>query len=328
MHPAVQRALEISARLFPEPTSRARVSLNTLLQASVEDAASQPRAWSFSYLAKGFPVEWVCTSRQHGVRYTVDTAGVGRRPQEVLPYSAALLEEIAGVHCAKTTMTFLQSIQQHGPLKYGCWIGGRHTADRDEFKLYVEVPPGADADAIAWLGQHTPLQVDFYERPISRYCRLTLDIIGYAPLSEHMEYYFSVRGLAAWEIGALLTPAGLASARQPLIDLLQEAYGRPIYRDFPSGQMGFSYAWSPATAQTVFSLYTFAAAMFGGDARVRQEILALSARHGWDMTHYAQLSQPLACAPRTQRTHGLFGIALAEGQAPAISLGLRPPDVS
>jgi hypothetical protein len=327
MYQAVERAVQVGSSFFPNQMIEAQKSLDHLLQSSL-NAKDQRRAWGFSYLAKGFPVEFVFTSKQKEIRYTVDPAGPNKHPQDILHYSLELLKEIDDSTISESCISFFEGLQKSGGLKYGCWVGGRHTALGNEFKLYVEVPQGSDNQAIQWLHSYTPFQVDFYERPISQDCRIKLDIIGYSPKSEQLEYYFSITGLAAWEIGALLTPAGFEAEREPLMELLQEAYGSPIYREFPSSKMGFSYSFSPHNNTSVFSLYTFASSMFGGDARVRQGILSLCRKRGWNMDYYAQLSQPLADAKGSKCTHGMFGIALSKNNEPVIYLGLRPPETN
>ncbi len=325
MHPAVEHAIEVSRDFFPAQTECADQSLATLLRAHT--AAEAPDdAWSFSRLAYGFPVEWMFTSDQDGIRYTVDIAAASRQPQTVLTQALEHLHQLDGTVLPEAYHAFFHDIQRRGRLKYGSWIGARHTSAGNEFKLYIEIPPGAGEDAVAWLNRQTPYEVPFYERPISSRCRTKLDLIGYNPGNGQLESYFSTVGLLAWELSALLAPLGLQDAREPVMDLLQEAYELPIYQDFPSVQMGFSYAFLPGIQTAVFSLYTFAAAMFGGDARVRQGILRLGRKRGWNMDYYAQASQSLANATGTTCTHGLFGIACALNRDPALYLGLRPPE--
>ena len=328
MYRTVEQAVQASDKFFPDQMIEARETLEHLLQASLT-AKDQQRAWNFSRLAKGFPVEFMFTSKQKEIRYTVDTAGPDKKPRDALPFSIELLQEIDGSNIIpESYISFFKSLQASKRLQYGCWVGGRHTSQDNEFKLYIEVPQGCDNQAIQWLRSHTPFQVDLYERPISQDCQVDLDMIGYSTKSKQLEYYFSITGLAVWEIGALLKPAGFEADREPLVELLQEAYGRPIYRDFPSAAMGFSYSYSPNNHISVFSLYTFASSMFGGDARVRQGILSLCRKRGWNMDYYAHLSQPLAKSKGAQCTHGMFGIALSKVSEPVIYLGLRPPETN
>lgn len=324
MHPAVEHALRVCTRFFPHQAPRARKRLTVLLK-DVLEAPDRNRAWGFSGLAKGFPVEFMFNSSQKGIRYTVDAAGPGRHPGNVLQHSIRLLDKLGAHPVPEDFCTFFRDIQRAGTLKYGAWIGGRHYTSADEFKLYVEVPGGADDHAIERLNSVSPFNIEFHRKPISKYCRIKLDLIGYTPAGRQLEYYFSVKGLAAWEIGAILYPAGFETHRDSLMDLLQKAYGRPVYKEFPSSEMGFSYSFSLETGASVFSLYTFASSMFGGDARIRGEILSLARKEGWNMDFYEHMTRPLADARGPKCTHGMVGFAVTEKAPPMIYIGLRPP---
>lgn len=319
----LEQALNVSRVFFPTAEIRARASLKVLLQKSL---SANAQAWDFSYLAKGYPVEFTFNAHQSGIQYTTDIAGPQMSPNNVLAYALELLSELGNDKLDEQQRFFFETLQQSSQLSYGCWVGGRHNLKGDEYKLYLEVPEGADAMAIEWLRTCTPFKIDFYDHPINKHGQIKLEIIGYSLKSQTIECYFSITDMAPWEIGRILKPIQLENRREYLIDLLQMAYCGVIYRELPSAEMGFSYAFSPSTNESVFSLYTFASSMFGGDRRVRDAILSLCRHQGWNMDYYEHFTRPFAESQNTICTHGIFGIALDQKENSTIYIGLKPPD--
>ena len=110
-------------------------------------------AWSFSHLtATGFPVEFSWSSSADGaVRYTCEVAGPEADPADRLMQARRLLEELSRHALPDDFFDSLRELQKLGDLSYGAWVGGRHTARGDDFKLYSEVPGDDGARVAAFL---------------------------------------------------------------------------------------------------------------------------------------------------------------------------------
>ncbi|MBL4862475.1 MAG: hypothetical protein JKY09_05595 [Crocinitomicaceae bacterium] len=324
---SLEQALKVGGDFFPKAAIRARFSLEILLRKSLKSRADKT-AWGFSHLAKGYPVEFTFKPDQKGIQYTTDIAGPEMSPNKVLPYALELLSELGASRLNEENRLFFEIVQQQGELLYGCWIGGRHSSEGDEYKLYIEIPEASGEMAMKWLRKYTPFDIDFHNNSINDHCGIKLEMIGYSLRTKSIECYFSVKDLAPWEIDKILKPIHLEGQREYLIDLLQSGYSGVIYRKFPSKEMGFSYSFSPSKNNSVFSLYTFASSMFGGDMRVRDSILALCLKKNWNMDFYEKFTQTFADNKSDTHTHGLFGIALDQFDNTTIYTGLRPTETA
>ncbi|MBA6304204.1 hypothetical protein [Colwellia sp. MB02u-14] len=323
----LKRWLDISEVHFPGIIDRASHSLATLLQKNLSKNAHQD-AWKFSSLAGGFPVEFTFKTNQRGIQYTVDVAAAEVVPQQVLPYALELLSQLQPDTLTEQDLDFFSTMQQCGKLSYGCWVGGQHCSDADEYKLYIEVPEGGDSMAVEWLNRQLPFDIDLYRKPIAQHNKIKLEIIGYSLKSKDIECYFSIVDMAPWEIDEILKPVGMEQQRDSLVEQLQGAYQSAIYRKLPSREMGFSYAFSPATKHKAFSLYTFASSMFGSDRHAREAILSLCDKMNCNMDYYDQFTAQGGLNKSETSNHGLFGIALDSNANTTIYTGLRPHKIA
>jgi hypothetical protein len=315
-------ALRHIRREVPSQTDRAAASLDLFLR-GIYASPWQEVAWSFSRLTgDGFPVEFSFSSADEAIRYTTEVAGPeadeGRRLDQALHH----LEILGQPPLPEMITSLFHRIQKFDSLRYGTWVGGRHGVDCDRFKLYVEVPGEGVQDAYRFLG---PLieAVPFLSLSDPR-----LVMIGYEPSSSRIESYFRCDYLEPWEVSLLMRNVGLTSRVEELLNLVEEASGAPIQRVLSMQPLGFSFAINFAGEPPLFSLFTTAGAIFGGDGSIRRRMLELGSRKGWNLRTYESVSEPLAGRTGWNTWHGLISFVAVHDGPPILQIGLRPPEVS
>lgn len=139
LHPGlapVGRALDRVEPILPVETARARQRLADTL-APITQSIWPEISHRLSLLTNsGLPVEFSWSSRYTALRWTAEVAGPETPKEERL----AIASKLAGVDAG-----WLEEIQAGRHLRYGAWLGGRHHAERDELKVYGEIPTGAPA---------------------------------------------------------------------------------------------------------------------------------------------------------------------------------------
>jgi hypothetical protein len=309
--------LELWAAAGAPVANTAARTLGTVLE-GVRTSVEGERAWCSSALARdGFPLEFAFTSAGHELRYTTEVTGPEVAPGARLATAADLYRWLGGEPVPARLLERIAAVQGRGPLKYGAWLSGRHRGGESRFKLYAEIPAAAGPVLEAW-----------EERRVGRPAVLTvreprLVMIGCD--ARRLELYYRARGLRPGEVATLLGRVGLEGRAGELLELLELAYRRPVRRELPSVDFGWSYAFSDHGPET-FTLYTFANSLFGGDGRIRRALLGLGERLGWDLSFYEALSRPLSERRGFPTRHGLFGLAIGPVGPPAVAFGLTPPE--
>ena len=299
---------------------RAREALDALLT-GVYGSAWPDVAWEFSRLTgDGFPVEFVFSTQDDDIRYTCEVAGPETAESERLGRAEHLLVEMGSVAPDPSQMDFLRAAQATGPLTWGTWVGGRHGPRDDSYKLYVECPAASGSVADRWIERLAGSR-DLLQRRAT-----ALRIAAYEPARSRMEFYFKTEDLEPGEVGALLRRFGLGARQGELLDLIAQAWGRPIRDRLPVGNSGFSIAAPLAGVCHAFSLHFYARSVFGGDARIRRRLLELARKMRWNLGAYAECSAPLAQRDDARTLHGIVSFTVADGREPVLQVGLRPPE--
>jgi hypothetical protein len=143
LHPGlapVERALARVEPILPVETARARRQLVDTLTPITESIWPEISHRLSLLTNTGLPVEFSWSSRQSALRWTAEVAG----PETPKDARLGIAAELAGVGTE-----WLAPIQDGRRLRYGAWLGARHHADRDELKVYAEVPAGAPTPAPA-----------------------------------------------------------------------------------------------------------------------------------------------------------------------------------
>jgi hypothetical protein len=263
----------------------------------------------------GFPVELIFSSLDTAIRYTCEVASPEIAPTERLRCACGLLTALG--QSSRLPLAELQ--EGRADLGWGAWLGGRHTATSDRYKIYVEIPENLPPPARCRLRE-----------ALGRYQALlesqayALRIAGVDPVSGKIELYFRGRSLEPRELRGLLSFAGLAEQEEALFSLLEEAAHHPARVRLPGAQHGFSISLAPAGEIGTFTFFVFARSMFGADPNTRSALLTLSKRRGWMLDHYAAVSALLQRQHGQGPRHGIVSFIIGRCRLPGISVGLRP----
>jgi hypothetical protein len=319
---AWERVLNIWAAepcIDPRAVTRARRSLEILF-GDLINSPDPDRFRRSTLTMTGSPFEPAFSSLAPGVRYTVDPAPYGVCLRERLDYALSVLSKLNAPVAPGQLIRRLATMQSTGELRYGSQIGARHGASDDSYKLYVEIPPEAALEADVFgeelLGSPPVLNVP------GRNARPSL--AGIDLTSGRIELYYRIENLHPLEIRTLLSRADAGGRAEEMLALLAESQPRPILHELPGATWGFSYSRDIDGAMT-FTIYTFARTLFGPDGWVRDAVLGMGRRHGWKLTGYPRMSEPLAGRRGFRCHHGIIGLVARPGCPLAAWIGLAPP---
>ena len=292
---------------------RARSVLRTLSEGFPGDAG-QGGVWCASGLTgDGFPLELAFTTADGALRWTFDPGVVARGPKRRLETTMAGLRHL-GWTMDPDLMDCALRLQEGRTEGFGGYVGGRHDNAGDRFKLYVEMPDGPVAEvAVSLLG---------LPRPRLPGAPARTRMLGLGPGAGCAEVYFRAEA-PTQSLPRLLEPAGEPDAAQRMIALIEEAWGHRLRDRLPGGSVGVSYARAGQGTPTIVTLFLFARALWGGDARIRARMLERLAAHGVSTVPYEVATRPLSIAHTAQTRHGMIGITLSPGRVDW-STGLRP----
>ena len=282
--------------VVPDATDEATAWLEHVLAPL---AASQwpEAAWRFSRLTNtGMPVEFAWSSRDAAVRWTAEVAAPETADTERLALAAAWLDWPLDLQ------PWLH-MQRSGKLKYGAWIGARHSPASARkpvsTKLYVEVPSGA---TLPGRDAH----------PLLRSKVLIWRMIG-LNTDGSREYYARGQELDLQCIGGMAeTVCGDGQALTALAKRLTGGHDLPR----PSG---VSLTLAADDTPLALTWFTFAKAIFRDDRAVSAWLRDQA--QGTPAQLYAALA---AGAPDGRWRHGMIGAGIDANGASWVQCGLRP----
>lgn len=315
-HPAVERALALAQGCYERETAGARAALRVLLDAHTATVDG----FSGSTLSMdGFPVEFAFSSADAALRYTVDPAPPGSDPAARVDTALALLSSLATPATLFNRLAVVRQMQAGSPLQFGAFIGGRHQAATSRHKLYLEIPEAGTSAAEALATELIGKPKTLPKLP------QRIEMIGLDPVSKRTEFYSRIQNMIATDLTSLLWRADLTARYGELIALLSACLPVPIWRELPGTLFGFSYSVSETGGPLIFTLYTHARSLFGGDGATRTRILGLGRERGWDFDFYERLTEPLAIRDSAITSHTMFGITLTAEAPIAVTFGVSPP---
>ena len=326
IHPDVDHILKLAS--LGSNFQAASDCLQMMTGKLLSSTADPELLWRFSTLGRtGFPIEVSFVSNDPSLRITTEVTGPEIPPAQRLTYAEELFEILNGSPIPSELSKFIHTIQKDNTLKYGAWLGSRHSTSGNSFKLYMEIPcyPDNSPDVKAWEKEIISRSSD---RPVK------LRMIGYNGGSHSLELYYDTTYLWPQDLSSLMSPMGLQDKAYAVLDNLFQAYRRPVNWELPSGSdYGFSYSIpcpytsSNTKPMNAFTLYTFANVLFGGDHSIRAAILELSQRQGWNCSLYEEISRPIAHKRGFITHHGVFGIVVLPEKSPEVTFGLTLPSI-
>ncbi|MBA3250422.1 MAG: hypothetical protein H0T66_09010 [Geodermatophilaceae bacterium] len=310
LDPALDRALDV----LDAPA--ARDALAALL-ADRSDAGGLVRGGHL--MSEGYPVELTFSSAAPAtVRYTADVVTPACPPIRRLVRLLGQLYRL-GVDIPPSPVLELLARAQAGPaLRFGAWVGGRHDAAGDRYKLYVEVA-GDRADAV---GREVARLLG---RPRRLLDTSPLRFVGLDLRTGTVELYHRIGASDRRDIEAMLTAEGLGHRTDDLLGALAAATGWPVVDRVPLDNLGASVAVGSGGSTTV-ALFAHTVSVLGRDVACRARLLRLAADRGLDLGRYADVSAALADAPPARRHHSMLTLAVTDRGPVQVGIGLRPPD--
>jgi hypothetical protein len=263
-------------------------------------------------------MEFSFSSADTALRYTVEPSGPETAPRERLPIALSLIQQLTPAAAVPADLTrLIENAQADADLRWGAWVGGRHSGTASSFKLYAEVPRHAAAAPLAEWSPPAPAPAG----P----CEIRLEGLGYDLARRLVEVYYRVNHLDLSSLTLLLACAGLADRLPDLLDLLGDVLERPIRQYLPPLRFGFSLATDRPGHVRTASLFCYTYEALGDDARCRSRVLTVAGRRGLALGAYPELSAPLA-ARRGKYGHTVAAVSVAAAGPPALTIALSPPD--
>jgi hypothetical protein len=298
-------------------TTEATVHSLSRLMAGVRHTGWPEVAWSFSHLTgTGVPIEFSWSPAERAVRYTCEIAGPESDPEDRLEQALGLLRELGASPLPGDLLGRLRELQFSGPLHYGAWVGGRHTEQGDDYKLYAEAPE--KDSAASFLERYFGGRAFLPTRPVR------FRLAAYAMGARRLEFYFRIGELEVWELGLLLDRCGLYHRLPDLLSLVEAAYGFPIGERLPGSNFGFSIAPATERKPAVLSLFAYADCVFGNDRVAREAILRLASARGWRSDDYAAMSCPRDGGGEPVVNHGMIAFVVSKTGPPFLQVGFAP----
>ncbi|MFV1998268.1 MAG: hypothetical protein ACC641_09695 [Acidiferrobacterales bacterium] len=298
--------------------SRARRPLSLFLDSRAQ--ANRKEEWQGSALTgSGYPVELAFSTGDSRLRYTVEPGLCSTRPVDRVKLAMAQLVELGDEYRCEQDSALSGSIRAAAPVVYGAWVGGKHSASTDEYKIYFESSELADAGHIGDILFNGKLQSEFFAN------RAKLRMFAYSPKSRIAEAYYRVENLSPLEVRYLFCAMETDRSAE-LIDQFSQSYGRQVTGIFPGRTVGISYASTLGSdcVDTV-SVFFVARCVWGSDSRIRNEIARIAREYDWDDAIYQKITMPLSQSHSALTSHGMLGIVVCKDKPMHWSIGLRPP---
>ena len=229
-------------------------------------------AWQFSRLTRdGFPAEFAFSGRDAALRLTIEPGGPELPEDEKLDAALRLLDAIRHRRPAPTLIALWRDIQRQAALRWGAWLGLRQSTKSVRTKLYVEVPRGAryQAASAAPLGGR-------------------LRMIGYEPDTERSEFYYVLPEKDAPRLSRTLEEHGIDEPGA-LLDAMAALAGLPVATALQWLGVGLSVATRVGRRHAGIAIYFRAAAVRGGQGRIRDALLRQQDAQGLRDTPYRAL---------------------------------------
>jgi hypothetical protein len=309
---ALDDLLDRVAEQRPGHADRARRELAETL-AGTRGSAVGDLAWRASCLTPTrFPVEVAVSSARDELRTVVDVLAPEADRGLALGTAIGLAGRFGSSPPAARTEAVLHDHQRGAQLRFGAWLGSRHTAGASSHKLYVELDGGDRSwrllDALVPGARRILAGVGRL-----RFLGLVLDGSG------AVEVYVRPPLTDEATVRACLGRAGLGASVEALLGALGDTLAARNHA------LSVSFAHGRAVAAAVF---TFAHHRYRRDHRVRERMLSLARSEGWPSASlYEAVSRPLAePRPLARPVHtALSEVVLADTPGVLHHVGLAPP---
>ena len=294
--PSLARAFSLFANWDLQIAEQAAADLQQCLS-GLSQSQRLRHSWRSSLLTGcRFPVEFAFSSlSDSAIRFCSEVDAPEVAPETRLDRALTLLARCNSPTLEQPLLALIKQIQHAGKLSFGTWLGARYSKNTRQFKLYFDLTSPTPRQAYTLLRQYFS-----HTETLDELAKLVM--IGKVPGSDTIEFYFELyaTSISHDNIVRLMTAVNLPQQAEQLIALLNEArqYSSSLQRQqLPSSTYGFSLALSATGEVTVFSLFTFADHLIGGDGEIRHAVLSMAKQHGWKLPFYEEFSEPLVTYP-------------------------------
>jgi len=267
--PLLEAAAARLAPDAPEAAARGRAALRAVLE-PLRNSAWPEEAWRFSDLTPGgFPAELVWRPRRPGLFWTAEAAAPEMAAEERLGAALKRLAALGAPSLPPDSLDLARRAAAQAREKHSIWIGGRHEAEGDRYKLYLGTPETAEA-IMPRAGRWRPASTAGL-----RLCLLGLDAEGKA------ELYWRRRRYEPGDLTTLGRTTDLAMAGARLRAGLAALCGRDPERALEGRRLTFSLQLAPDGEPVALSLFcALPCTALGPVARVLEWLEAQAARGG------------------------------------------------
>jgi hypothetical protein len=312
---ALDHALDVVAETQPEPVERARAALDVILD-GVRRSPWSDVAWCASALSpNGYPVQFVIDVG-NSLGYVAEVAGPEEPAADKLARALEVLDELGAPPLPDAWLAAVGEAQSSDELRSGTWLGGSHSAERDEYTLYFEVPRAGEAELIEALMPPALLP------SVSALGRL--ETVGIGTGTGRIELYCACESTESRLIETGMIRLGFGDRARDLISLVERTPMRPASLLLRGGSFGLAATIVDARPEC-FMVVAPARRMLGRDRDTRRRLLELADTEGWDLSTYAALTRGLERdSPPRVSVHGLLAWTVAAASPPAIRLAFAP----
>jgi hypothetical protein len=313
----LERALLVTEIFFPYEAELMERTLDKVLLGPIS-ANRKENAWNGSTLTRGgFPLEFAFAFPESGIRYTTEIKPPSNDKHDCLILANEFISDLGSVELSEEMILSLKKIQDRCYLKFGTWLGCRHSREKTVYKLYIEVPYSGWDKSIRYFKREASCSMNLDD--LGRPC-----MIGVCPSSRNFELYFRRPRLDPSDIFSIMIKMGMKNDYQNFLGIIEELYGRPIYWKLPGEDYGISISVRDGEPST-FSVFAFPEFLFGSSSQTRMALISFAERNGIPYQYYASFSKPLINDRGGENTHGIIAFSMAKGQPPEICIGMGPP---
>lgn len=263
--------------------------------------------------AKGLPLEYAVVWPSHSVRCTVDVLPQGT-PGERLKRTLRL----AGPFRHTFQHSLFHELSRHQPEhlpRYGAWLGVREEQNRTATKIYLELADHIKPVLFGALRLPYDLPVDLGIQPV---------MLGLPLDRPQAEIYFQLARADRPFIRWILSRIGFPDRTDDIFRMLEQLCDSRLDGSLDWSSLGFSITCRPDGQTETVTFYSFASSAIGSDHMVREQVMNLGRRHGWDMRLYAALSAGAVGTGDLNIFHGMVGVAAGHRGPVHFTTGICP----
>jgi hypothetical protein len=271
----------------------------------IDSSAWPELATKFSNLnPDGSPVEFVFSSHENTLRYTVEVAGPEHAEHTRIDLACMAMRRLGFDPPAGHFVDVWRDVHKQSKPKWGAWLGIRQREDGESAKVYVEVPPGSPL-GFELANKHCPI----------RGARVVM--LGYEPSRGRLEWYFRKRRMCPSELEAILRWGQSPAQHAAVIRAIEHVSGVSITAALRWFAPSFSIAqWESGRLPALF----LRSSTLGGSPAIRRYLCSTRLRASTGLHFYCDLVEKLPDAELPE--HGMLTFSSTAAGEVEIRLGM------